>query len=206
MNRTARLVAAPITAAALIAGGLALAGPAAAGSADHRRDRTTCTAEQLVPARTPDVKAQVAALDKVAYLVGKWKGSGWMDSEQGRVWYEQNETIQRKLSGQLILVEGLGTTTDKSKTPVFRAFATLRYDTAKKQYLWTAQSEADPITVPFEVTPTGWAWEIPVGGPVKVRYETTHSHNNTKWHETGRITQDGKNWTTFQEMTLWKQC
>src|SRR5688572_25823844 len=48
-------------------------------------------------------------MSELSFLEGKWKGSGWMmGQDRVRSTFESEETIQFKLSGTLLEVEGIG--------------------------------------------------------------------------------------------------
>src|SRR5207248_1294846 len=48
-------------------------------------------------------------MKKLDYLVGEWKGEGWIAFGGGeRRTFTQSETIQPKLGGMLLQIEGLG--------------------------------------------------------------------------------------------------
>ncbi|MGD7707242.1 hypothetical protein [Microlunatus sp. Y2014] len=158
----------------------------------------------LVPPPSDDVAAQVAAIDELGYWEGVWEGRGWTMTENGRMNFDQYERIQRKLSGELMVVEGKGTVRSAPLEVLFRAYATLGYDTATESYSWRALSNGGEVVVPFEVTDDGWAWELPLGGPARMRYESTF--NGMRWHETGAFTPDGgQTWIPSLEFTVFKK-
>lgn len=187
-----------------LTGGLLAASASATQPAQAAPQGSDCDAVDTGPLTKPgsaEVEAQVAALDRLSYWEGSWKGRGWTSTENGVMKYDQYERIERKLSGELLVVEGKGTTRNKPAEVLFRAFATLRYDTETDTYLWRAMSAGSEVEVPFEVTDDGWAWELPLGGPAKMRYES--SFRGSRWHETGEFTPDGgSTWVPSLDMTV----
>src|SRR5688500_12056517 len=60
----------------------------------------------------PDVAAQREAMKKLDFMVGKWEGSGW--DQRGRVRHEftSAETVDWRVDGTVLLVEGRHKTAD----------------------------------------------------------------------------------------------
>jgi hypothetical protein len=53
-------------------------------------------------------------IQKLSFLIGNWKGSGWMiGPDQKQHSFDQEEIIQMKLAGTAILVQGVGTADGK---------------------------------------------------------------------------------------------
>ncbi len=182
------------------------AAPAWAGGTDRRSDQGRhrgpgCIDDSLLLAPpSPAVAEQVRRLDVLDYWVGCWRGSGWVMTETGRVDYEQVERVRRTLSGEVYVVDGRGSRPgSRGRALIFSAFATLQIG-AGGQPTWRANSQGGTIEVPFEIRPDGWAWELPVGGPARARYEAHFSGN--RWHETGRFTPDGVTWVPSLELTV----
>lgn len=150
----------------------------------------------LLTPKSDLVRAQAAAIDRLAYLVGTWDGTGYQVGEDGvRTDFRQVEQVDRYLAGQLLTVQGRSTALTRPYAAQFRAFATLGFDPTADRYLWTPFTDmaSAPAPIPFEVTADGWAWEIPLGGPAKVRYEATFSGpGQRQWDEIGYFT-DGVN-------------
>jgi hypothetical protein len=60
----------------------------------------------LAQAPTSGQRAETKKLD---WLVGQWKGTGWIQmGPQGRKEFTQTETIQGKLDGLVLVIEGQG--------------------------------------------------------------------------------------------------
>ena len=147
------------------------------------------------------------ALDRVGYLLGTWDGTGFQVLETGRVDFRQVEQVDRYLAGQLMTVQGRSTALTRPHGVIFRAYATLGFDPAASRYLWTpvTAEKAAPEPMPFEVTDDGWAWEVPLGGPAKIRYEAHFSgRGKRQWDQTGYFT-DGTNQQEWFGMSL-RRC
>src|SRR5687768_1830799 len=71
-------------------------------------------------------------------LVGKWHGSGWIQiGPQGRKEFSQTETIQGKLDGLVLVIEGQGKAKADGST-VHNALAFVSYDERAKTFRWRA--------------------------------------------------------------------
>ncbi len=144
-------------------------------------------------------------MKKVEFLVGNWQGEGWMEFAPGdRRKSLVTESVQTKLGGRVLIIEGLG----KAKLPnraeevvVHQAFAFLYYDQTAKRYAmraFLANGNAVDAETNYQDGVFQWALQIPQG---KVRYKIK-LNDQGQWFEVGEISQDGKTWRQFFEMTL----
>src|SRR5687767_7825306 len=82
--------------------------------------------------------SQREEMRKLEWLVGQWKGAGWIQmGPQGRKEFTITETIQRKLDGLVLVIEGHG----KSKadgSSVHTALAFVSYDEGARTFRWRA--------------------------------------------------------------------
>jgi hypothetical protein len=157
------------------------------------------TAVSLAAQPRPD--AQIAAMKKLDYMAGTWRGEGWIDFGRGKMTFTGSETIQRKLDGVALLVEGAFV--DAAGKPSHTTLAVMSYDPAAKKYrfstwLATGTSGVHDLTV----NDNGWQWELatPYG---TMRYVMTLTDAG-EWLETGARSTDGKEWKQFFEMKLKK--
>src|SRR5437870_1317462 len=85
----------------------------------------------LSPAESP-VVAQREAMKKLDFLVGEWKGEGWMEFvPDQRTTFKGTEIVQSKLDGLLLTIDGLhrGKLGGKGEeVVVHQAFGLLSYD------------------------------------------------------------------------------
>jgi len=84
--------------------------------------------------RVPDLEAQRAAMDKLAFLVGKWAGEARL--LRGPVeWVElhQTEEARYKLDGLILVVEGIGRTKSGGHS-VLQAFGIISFDDESGEY------------------------------------------------------------------------
>jgi hypothetical protein len=151
---------------------------------------------------------QLEAMKKLHFLVGEWKGEGWTEFSPGqRRTSPINESVQPKLGGMVLLVEGLG----KNRIPgkqeeviTHHALGILSYDDRAKVYrlrshLFTGQSTEAEATF----TDEGFQWRFQPSPNMNIRY-TVKLTDKGEWFERGEMSQDGKTWRQFHEMTLQK--
>lgn len=148
------------------------------------------------------VPAQAAQMSKLDFMLGTWKGSGWIRmGPTHRSTFNQTEVVTKKLEGTLITIEGDGRDSADDSRHVHDAFALISYSDSSFHFLAIANGNR------LEVVPTvsdhifQWGFDAPYG---KVRY--TLDFTSGKWHETGELSRgDGKTWNQNFEMTLTKE-
>jgi hypothetical protein len=144
-------------------------------------------------------------MKKLDFLIGNWQGEGWMEFGPGqRHKSSVTESVQTKLGGRVFIIEGLG----KAKLPnrseetvVHNAFAFLYYDQTAKRYAmraFLANGNAVDAETSFQDGVFEWRLQIPQGN---VRYKIK-LNDQGQWFEVGEISQDGKTFHQFFEMTL----
>jgi hypothetical protein len=149
-------------------------------------------------------EAQRAEMKKLENMTGTWEGSGWIQQGPAKETFSGTETVQRKLDGLALLIEG------KFKDPngkvIHETLAVISYDIKQKThrfrtYLANGSTNGDQT---IKLLPDGWEWgfDLPNGGGT-VRY--TVKPTDTAWNEIGEFSRDGKTWVKFFEMNLKKQ-
>ena len=152
---------------------------------------------------------QLEAMKKLNFLVGEWKGEGWTEYAPGqRRTSPINESVQPKLGGMVLLVEGLG----KNKVPgkqeeviTHNALGILSYDDKAKVYklrshLITGQTTEAEASFTDEGS---FQWRFQPSPSMSIRY-TVKLTEKGEWYEIGGMSQDGKTWRQFHGMTLQK--
>jgi hypothetical protein len=151
---------------------------------------------------------QLEQMKKLHFLVGEWRGEGWTEFIPGqRRTSPINETVQPRLGGIILLVEGLGKTKVPGKDEevvVHNALGVLSYDEKAKlyrlrSYLATGQS----TDAEARFTEGGFQWGFQPSPALSMRY-TVRLTDKGEWFEIGEMSQDGKSWRQFHEMTLQK--
>jgi hypothetical protein len=138
----------------------------------------------------PNVDSQREAMKKLAFLAGHW--SGPVSISRGPVaqggaeplHLTQAETVQFKLDGLVLLIEGQSTGPDGKAQ--FQALATVSYDDAAHTYRFRAYNDGHFIDTELTVQPDGFAWGFDAG-PAKIR-NTMHLTPKGEWQETTDVT------------------
>ena len=147
-----------------------------------------------------------AAIDRVDFLVGEWKGEGWIMVGPGeRETFDSWERVEEALGGSALLIEGKHFDQDAGDgdAPVHHAMAVLSWSEAAQKYRFVS-SLYDRDGGEFD----GWVddegrfvWQIELPGRT-MRY-VIGLDDQGRWVEDGRISMDGgSNWFPFFHMTL----
>lgn len=143
-------------------------------------------------------------MKKLDWFVGHWKGAGWIQmGPQGRREFTQTETIEAKLDGLVLVIEGSGKSKEDGST-VHTALAFASYDPRANKFRWHAFTPEGQIDTGAKVgTDTlEWTLEIPQRG--RMRYTITRNEKG-EWFEIGEMIQEDQTRHKFFEMTLRKQ-
>jgi hypothetical protein len=149
--------------------------------------------------------AQRVEMKKLEPSVGKWEGTGWIQMGPNKQYFQGTETIQKKLDGLALLVEGRFTDKAKPDAVIHQTLAVLNFDPREKSYKFkTYLVNGVSGMHNAKLIDGGWEWgfEIPNGGGA-VRY--TIKFTADTWFEIGEFSRDGgKTWVKNFEMTLKK--
>jgi hypothetical protein len=140
-----------------------------------------------------------AAMERLGFLLGRWRGPGWIIVGERTVEFEQEELVRAVLGGELITVEGRASDPGNREDVRFNAFAIARYDTDARAYSWRAYTAGHCGEVPLYVGAGTYRWEYEPTPNVLVRFEATVGAG--RWHQTGH-TRVGGRWTQTFEMNL----
>lgn len=147
---------------------------------------------------------------KLDFLAGDWKGDAWIRMGSGtREQIIQTERVQKKLGGQVLLIEGLGKRKLENGTAgetVHDALAVVSWNEEKKTYrfaTWVAGRPEGETTLDLIAPNTAvWAMDTPRG---RMRY-TIRLTEKGEWNEVGEFSSDhGATWMKFFEMNLTRQ-
>ena len=149
-----------------------------------------------------------APMAPLAFLAGEWEGEGWMMfGPDQRHTFVQHESVEAKLGGDVLLIEGRGLASEDTSRVVHHALAVLAYDPAAERYLMRAFRAGGPggtQVVEAEATVRDgslvWGFEDPRAG--QIRY-TVREDEAGRWQEVGEMSRDGgETWFQFFGMTL----
>ena len=150
-----------------------------------------------------DADATASPMEPFAWLIGEWRGTGWMIARDGvRSEFESVEKITPKLSGAALLVEGRHHLPGKPAAVVHDAMAILVWDSSRQHYRFrTALANGQNGDYPVAPTESGFVWtmETPQG---EIRYTITLADG--VWREEGVMTMANGHAVTFFQMELTK--
>ena len=148
---------------------------------------------------SPTAKAEMA---KIASMAGRWKGSGWIDTPSGRHESNSEETVELRLAGGAILIEGFHTDV-KTGDVNHHALAIIAWDDAQKQYRFMSALAAGRTGYfPARLEGRKFIWSIPIPNGPTTRF-TISLDDPDRWTEVGEQTRDGgATRTKFFEMNL----
>lgn len=148
----------------------------------------------------PNVELQRNEVKKVESLVGQWKGGGWIQQGAKRETFTGTETVQRKLDGLAILVEGRFTNSEGKV--IHETLAVLDFnekDSKHRFRTYLASGRSGEHELKLVADGFEWGFQTPMG---TIRY--TIKTANDVWFEIGEFSKDGKTWLKFFEMKLEK--
>lgn len=149
----------------------------------------------------PAAKPQPPEMKAIDWLVGEWKGTGWIQMGPQKTNFTIREKIERKLEGQVFFVEGLGQ--DDGGRTIHQALAFFHYDHEAKQHRVKAfRKDGGYVDAKGELKDGAFVWGFADSRGPTVRF-TLRQNEKGQWNETGDVTLDqGQTWRRFLEMTL----
>lgn len=136
------------------------------------------------PPGGPDLVVQKAAMQKLAFLTGTWKGEASVIRGPEPLKVLQTEQVQYKLDGLVMLVEGTGR--DAAGKVIFGALATISYDDVTKTYRFRSHNDGRFLDTELKVLDKGFEWGY-TAGTVVVKF-TMKLNAKGEWHEIGDVT------------------
>jgi hypothetical protein len=152
---------------------------------------------------------QLAEMKRLDFLAGQWKGEGWIEFAPGqRRTFKVNETVQSKLGGSVLLIEGIGKGQfggQGQEVVVHNALATASFDEQLKQFRFRAYRMGGGYVdteARIGARSLEWGFQDPRAGNIRF---TISINEKGQWFEVGDISRDGTTWRKFFEMTLDRQ-
>lgn len=150
--------------------------------------------------------AQRAAMKKLDVWVGEWKGTGWIRMGPQKNDFTITETIQSKLDGLALHIEGLGKANEAAsgrEVTTHNAIGVITYDDKAKRYrFWHFKAGDVPGEAELKVIDGGFEWERRTD---RGTARFTSKVDGDNWQEVGEASNDGKTWVKFMEMRLQRQ-
>jgi hypothetical protein len=158
----------------------------------------TLASDPAGDARKAAAKAEVG---KLLAMAGRWKGSGWMMLPGGKSTFNSEETVEARLDGAALLIEGFHRSTD-TNVVVHHALAILAWDTFRNEYRFqSALVDGRTGSFPGKLEDARFVWAIEPPNAPWSRF--TISVDADRWIEDGEMSRDGgKTWMKFFEMRL----
>ena len=154
-------------------------------------------------AQAPDPAPSRAAMERLKFMEGTWRGTAWMIRGNQRTQTDMVEIVEPKLGGTVLLVQGLGTVADSGTgTPrtVHDALAVISFDPRSGAYAmrsYIGSGQFGDFTVTLVDGGVSWTREVPGG-----RIRNTARYTAEEWHEIGEFSRDGSAWTQVMEIRL----
>lgn len=147
---------------------------------------------------------QREAMKKLDYMVGQWRGTGWIEQGGPRRAFAGTEIVQSKLGGLALLVEGnfKGKVAGQNvEVTVHETLAVISYDDKARLHRFrTYLANGATGDHEFKLMEGGWQWGIQYPG-ANIRF-IMKLNEKGQWYEIGEISRDDKTWQKFFEMTL----
>ena len=165
-----------------------------------------CAACAFAQDMTAPPAAIAAEMKKLDFMVGEWRGGGWIQMGPSKQEFQSSETVERRLGGVLLLIEGRHHDKADSKRLVHHAMGAVSYNLRSKEFEFRAYTAAgQALTAPARTRDNGLEWSFtPPGSDVNIRYFIRLDEKG-QWLETGEMSRDGKEWRQFFEMRLTRQ-
>jgi hypothetical protein len=137
--------------------------------------------------RTPDVEAQRTAMKKLGFLLGDWSGEATVLRGPGQfVQLAQTESVQFKLDGLVLMIEGNGRTKTDGK-PTLQALGLISFDDETGTYKMRAFNDGRWLETEVKLVDGGnsISWGFALGA---FKTSTVLRINETgEWTELGQL-------------------
>ncbi len=155
-------------------------------------------AHAQMPASPNGSEAQRAAIDRLDFMDGEWRGEATIHGPAGTMTLVQTERVGSMLGGSIKVIEGRGYAADGSTQ--FNAMATVSWDARAGRYGFRSYAQGYSGDYAFEVTDDGFRWETPAGPNAKIQYVAVVRDGT--WHEVGTWVAEGQPPRQMIEMRL----
>jgi hypothetical protein len=131
------------------------------------------------------VDVQRQAMRKLSFLAGDWSGPVTIVRGPGEPLHlMQTESVEYKLDGLVVLIEGKSTSTQGKV--LFRALATVAYDDHSHTYRFRAYNDGNYVDTELAVPDHSFSWSF-TAGPAHI-VNTMHLTDQGEWAETTDVT------------------
>lgn len=142
-----------------------------------------------------------SAMAPLAWLIGEWEGEAVSLTPNGRSPGTAQETVEGRLNGRVLVMEGIGREPSAEGTGrvVHHAIGVLTYDPERGRYVLRALRDGGVVDADATLTDGVFTWSFEVPGG-RIRFQIRQV--NGEWHETGEYSSDGSTWRKMLEMKL----
>ncbi len=141
---------------------------------------------------------QKAAMAKLSFLHGEWRGTATVRGPGGGAELIQTERAGPMLDGTVLVIEGAGYAADGKQA--FNAFAVISYDSDADRYWITSWSNGRTGKFPLVPRADGFDWETPGPGGATIKYKADVAGG--AWRETGTFERPGAPGFTFIDLQV----
>jgi hypothetical protein len=153
------------------------------------------------PAIPANSSTRIVAMRRLGFILGRWQGRGWTMIERRRVRFEQEESVDSRLNGEIITVDGRANDPGNRDDIRFTAFAIASYDVATMTYRWRAYANGTCVEVPLDVGDQTFRWEFQAAPNTLMRFDAHVAGGS--WRQVGEVSADaGVTWSQTFEMEL----
>lgn len=138
----------------------------------------------MMVAAQDSTEVQREAMRKLAFLAGHWSGPVTIVRGAKPLHLSQNEEVQYKLDGLVMLVEGKST--DAAGKVLFSALATISFDDASHTYRFRAYNDGHYLDTELSVPEKGFSWSF-TSGPAHI-VNTMKLTAKGEWSEVTEVT------------------
>jgi hypothetical protein len=155
--------------------------------------------------RVPDLEVQRAAMKRLDFLLGKWSGEARIHrSPNELVELVQTEEVQYKLSGLILIIEGLGRIKSAGAVAL-KALGIVSYDDEAAAYRMRAYNDGRYLETELKLIENGEGimWGVSLGD---IRTSSVLRINDKgEWTETTEITVGSHPSWKFMELAVSRQ-
>ena len=156
----------------------------------------------LAQAPSAPSKEHVTAMKKFEFLLGEWKGESWTQTAQGKEYAVGTETVQSKLDGLVVVVDGDFKHKETGKQ-VHKAFGVFSFTPRADMYRFYAfTANGQMVDAKLQMMDKGFDWSFDPGPGIQIKYKMRLDEKGD-WVEKGEMTRDGAT-SQFFEMRLQK--
>ena len=146
------------------------------------------SAQAQMPASPNGTEAQRAAIGRLDFMDGEWRGEAIVHGPTGTMTLTQTERVGSMLGGSIKVIEGRGYAADG--TTQFNAMALVSWDARAGRYGFRSYAQGYSGDYTFEATDDGFRWETPAGPNARMQYVAVIRDGT--WHEVGTYVAEGQ--------------